>query len=256
MKADVYETAFKAVQAAAEAYRRGEPGNSQMLKFAANEALNCLMDEADDSDGAAIINLVSIARRILEATESAILDDRNPGKRDELHRLLKLETRNYPWFPVLMGPGGKTAGAQIVDFLEVGKALPINPKPKWGLNTPKNRFCVRVMWVTERLLRMAEFGETALTTAYPNLSAKQAKELFKVLGQRKKLKQLSKSNVGQWVNEVFSPTILAIDPTLKSIPEAKQVLNSKRVRENGAKIGYLRSELSKFMTEGLRTILS
>jgi len=88
MKEDVYDKAFKSVRAAAEAYRRGEPGNRQMLKFAADEALNCLMDEADDSDGAAVINLVSIARRILETTESAILDDRNPGKRDELHRLL------------------------------------------------------------------------------------------------------------------------------------------------------------------------
>ena len=66
MKNDVYETAFKAVRVAAEAYRRGEPGNRQMLKFAAIEALNCRIDEAEERDLGAIIDMVSTARRILE----------------------------------------------------------------------------------------------------------------------------------------------------------------------------------------------
>jgi len=46
METDVYEIAFKAVKVASEASRRKEPGNRQMLKFAAIEAMDCRISEA------------------------------------------------------------------------------------------------------------------------------------------------------------------------------------------------------------------
>jgi sirohydrochlorin ferrochelatase len=75
MKSDVYETAFKAVQAAAEAYRLGEPGNRQLLKFAAIQALDCRVEEAEQRDLGAIIDLIRTARRILEVNGKAVYSE-------------------------------------------------------------------------------------------------------------------------------------------------------------------------------------
>jgi hypothetical protein len=63
MKKDVYETAFKAVRIAADAYRRGEPGNRQVLGFAARKALDCRIAEAERRDFGAIIELIILSRR-------------------------------------------------------------------------------------------------------------------------------------------------------------------------------------------------
>jgi hypothetical protein len=252
MKSDVYETAFKAVQAAAEAYRLGEPGNRQMLKFAAIEALDCRIEEAEQRDLGAIIDVIRTARRILEATESVILDGRDPADRDKLHGFLRQELQNYPWFPVLMAPNGSTTG--LVESLRIGEKLPIN-RGKWSLETPMNRFCIHAISDVERVLNMASFGVKPLSIAYPKLSDEQKHELIKIAGRRKRMKALSKAKAELWANRVIIPTILTLDPSLKSIPEAKQVLNSTKVKDNGQKPGYVRSELTKYLTKALKTIL-
>ncbi len=219
MKNDVYETAFKAVQAATEAYRRGEPGNRQMLKFTVNEAINCLIDEAEQRDPSAIFALIQAARRILGATESVILDERDPADRDKLHEWLREMMSDYPWFPVLMGPKGKTAGVRIVESLSIGKRL--NRKGKWKLETPMNRFCFLALSITERVLNMASFGVEPLSIAYPKLSDERKQELIKIAGSRKRMKALSKATAEQWANEVLIPTILTLDPLLKTISRGK-----------------------------------
>jgi len=253
MKNDVYETAFKAVQVAAEAYRRGEPGNRQMLKFAAIEALDCRIEEAEQRDLGAIIDLIRTAGRILEATESVILDGRDPADRDKLHDFLRQEMQSYPWFPVLMGPNGNTAG--LVEPLRVGEKLPINRNGKWSLKTPMNRFCIHAISDVERVLNSAGLGLVPLSITYPKMSDEQKKELIKIAGRRKRMKALSKANAKLWANEVIIPTILTLDPLLETIPEAKQVLNSKKVTVNGAKPGNLRSELSKYLGDALQKVL-
>jgi hypothetical protein len=251
MKKDVYETAFDAVKAAAHAYRRGEPGNRQMLKFAAIDAINCRIEEAETRDAGAIIDLVWLAKRILETTESVILDDRNPNDREMLHDLLTGEMQGYAWLPVLMAPGGKTVGKKLLESLAVGAAFPLNPKSKWSLETPMNRLAIRALQITENVLARARFGDDALKSAYPSLTLEQRNGLLTVVKERNKLKALSKANCAQWVNKVLIPVILAIDPELETIPEAKQVLDSAKVKKNGAKPAYFRSELSKYLGEYL-----
>jgi hypothetical protein len=253
MKSDVYETAFKAVKVAAEAYRLGEPGNRQMLKFAMNEAINCLIDEAEQRDPSAVFALIQAARRILEATESVILDERDPADRDKLHEWLREMMSDYPWFPVLMGPKGKTAGVRIAESLSIGKRL--NREGKWKLETPMNRFCFLALSITERVLNMASFGVEHLSIAYPKLSDEQKQELIKIAGRRKRMKALSKANAETWTNQVIIPTLLTVDPLLETIPEAKQVIDSTRIKENGQKQGYVRSELSKYLGKALQKIL-
>jgi len=198
MKNDVYETAFKAVQVAAKAYRRGDgdPADRQMLKFAMNEMIDCLIDEAEQRDLSAIFALIQAARRILEATESVILDERNPADRDKLHEWLREMMSDYPWFPILMGPKGKTAGVRIVESLDIGKRL--NREGRWKSETPMNRFCIHAISDVERILNMASFGVEPLSIAYPKLSDDQKQELIKIADRRKRMKALSKVNAKLW----------------------------------------------------------
>jgi hypothetical protein len=253
METDVYEIAFKAVKAASEAYRRKEPGNRQMLKFAAIEAMDCRISEAEQGDIRAIIDVISIARHILETTETAILDDRDPDKQQKLCAGLGLLMRNYPWVPVLMGPRGKTAGEQIVDSLGIGQGL--NGDGKWSLTTPMNRLCFRVISITEHVLHYASLGKIPLSWACPGLPEPALERLIEIYGEKKRLKPLSKANAGLWANRVLIPTVLTLDPELESIPEARQILRSKRVKENGPKLGYLRSELIKYIGKALQKLL-
>jgi hypothetical protein len=260
MKKDVYETAFKAVRIAADAYRRGEPGNRQVLGFAARKALDCRIAEAERRDFGAIIELIILSRRILEVTETVILDERDPEERDKLHQFLGELMRTFWWVPVLMGPRGKSAGELIVDSLQIGQALPINRNGKWSLKTPMNRLCINVLSTTESILDVASSnvvasGPRSLSKIYPGLTAKQSKELIKIAKERKRLKPLSKKNAAKWAKSVLIPTILTLDPRLETIPGARQILNSKKVKKNGAKPGFLRSELTKYLSKALKTIL-
>jgi hypothetical protein len=118
-----------------------------------------------------------------------------------------------------------------------------------------NRFCLLALSITDRVLNMASFGVEPLSIAYPKLSDEQRKQLAKIAANRKRMKALSKANAKLWANEVLIPTILTLDPQLETIPEAKQVLISKRVKINGAKRGYLHSELSKYLGDALQKIL-